>query len=103
MKRRRLRRAAFETRSMRPLRKQPRSPIGLDIGSRRVKAVQLEHSTQSSSGWRVAAVACVNRTTPGQPLAPDEASRLWDTLDRLGFQGNRVVMAAPSDKVISGM
>jgi Tfp pilus assembly PilM family ATPase len=83
--------------------RKPRSPIGLDIGARRVKAVQLEQSTGALSGWRVAAVACVNRTTPGQPMSPDEASRLWDTLDRLGFDGSRVVLAAPSDKLISGM
>src|SRR5688572_9407291 len=83
--------------------KKSRSPIGLDIGARRVKAVQLEQSGGSSSGWRVAAVACVNRTAPGKLMAPDEASRLWDTLDRLGFQGSRVVLAAPSDKLITGM
>lgn len=82
-------------------RKQSRSPIGLDLGARRVKAVQLEPS--AASGWRVAAATCVNRAAPGKPLAAEEIARLADTLDRLGFNGNRVVLAAPGDKLISGV
>ena len=84
-------------------RKTSRSPIGLDIGARRIKAVQLEPSMNSASGWRVAAVATVSRATPGKPLNAGEAMRLGDTLDRLGFTGTQVVLAAPSDKLISGM
>ena len=84
-------------------RKQLRSAIGLDIGARRVKAVQLEPSSVAASGWRVAAAASVNRSAPGKPLASDEVARLGDTLDRLGFVGNRVVIAAPSDKLINGV
>jgi type IV pilus assembly protein PilM len=84
-------------------RQQPRSPIGLDIGARRVKAVQLEPSPTTASGWRLAAAAYVNRTSPGQPLEADEALRLADSLDRLGFTGNRVVLAAPSDKLINAV
>lgn len=80
-----------------------RSAIGLDIGARRVKAVQLEPSTASGSGWRMAASACVSRSAVGQPLTGDEIFRLAGTLDRLGFTGNRVVLAAPADKVFSGM
>jgi Tfp pilus assembly PilM family ATPase len=91
-------------------RKQPRSPIGLDIGARRVKAVQLEPTAPAAgvgggapAGWRVATATCVNRTAPGKPLDAGEAARLVDTLDRLGFVGSRVVLAAPSDKLITGM
>jgi Tfp pilus assembly PilM family ATPase len=84
-------------------RKQFRSPIGLDLGARRVKAVQLEPSTASASGWRVAAAASVNRVTPGKPVTPEEVARIADTLDRLAFTGNRVVVAAPSDKLMSSM
>jgi Tfp pilus assembly PilM family ATPase len=83
--------------------KQPRSAIGLDIGARRVKAVQLEPSTAASTGWRVAAAASVNRNAVGQPVSADEVWRICDTLDRLGFVGNRVVLAAPTDKLISGV
>jgi Tfp pilus assembly PilM family ATPase len=87
--------------------KKTRSPIGLDIGARRVKAVQLEptkgDAAPTSSGWRVAAATSFDRATPGQPVTADEALRLADTLDRLGFTGTRVVLAAPSDKLISGM
>src|SRR4051794_37089099 len=80
-----------------------RSPIGLDLGARRVKAVQLEPSSDSATGWRVAAAATVNRATPGVALTSAEVSRVADTLDRLGFTGNRVAVAAPVDKLISAM
>jgi Tfp pilus assembly PilM family ATPase len=85
------------------LRKQPRTPIGLDLGARRVKAIQLAPSAVAASGWRVAAAACVSRAAPGTPFTPDEIARLADTLDRLGFTGTRVALAAPSDKLISAM
>src|SRR5688500_18704538 len=88
---------------MRNFRKQPRSPIGLDLGARRVKAVQLEPSADVASGWRVAAATCVNRAAPGTPFTADEVARVGDTLDRLGFMGTRVALAAPVDKLISAM
>jgi Tfp pilus assembly PilM family ATPase len=90
------------------VRKQPRSAIGLDIGARRIKAVQLEPLGASTddgvpAAWRVTAATTFNRTAPGQPISADEAARVCDTLDRLGFAGTRVVMAAPADKLIVGM
>jgi type IV pilus assembly protein PilM len=84
-----------------PRRKQLRSPIGLDLGARRVKAVQLEQS--GPSGWRVVAATSINRVAPGEPMTADEAARIADTLDRLGFGGSRVVVAAPAEKLITGM
>ena len=84
-------------------RKQPRSPIGLDLGARRVKAIQLEPSPGTPSGWRVSAAACVNRTAPGTPFTAAETARLADTLDRLGFTGTRAAVAAPVNKLISAM
>jgi Tfp pilus assembly PilM family ATPase len=82
--------------------RQSRSPIGLDVGARRVKAVQLE-PTPAAAGWRVVAATSINRTAPGEPVTADEAARVADTLDRLGFTGSRVVVAAPADKLIVGM
>jgi type IV pilus assembly protein PilM len=84
-----------------PTRKQPRSAIGLDVGARRIKAVQLE--PLASSAWRVAAATSFNRSAPGEPVTADEAARVADTLDRLGFAGSRVVMCAPAEKLIVGM
>src|SRR4051794_24129714 len=84
-------------------KKQPRSPIGLDFGARRVKAVQLEPLAGGASGWQVAAATCVNRSEPGAPVTRAEAARLCDTLDRVGFTGNRAVLTAPVDKLMSGM
>jgi Tfp pilus assembly PilM family ATPase len=83
-------------------RKQSRTAIGLDIGARRIKAVQLEPTT-ASGGWRVAAATSISRTAPGEPVSAEEAARVADTLDRLGFAGSRVVMAAPGEKLITGM
>ena len=103
-------------------------PIGLDVGSRYVKAIQF---APYSSGLRVVAAAMVSRTveesvaspvagapevpvtpdrrtkTPGSvkaapaqifhtgPLTADEIQTLRDVLARSGFEGDRVVLAAP--------
>ena len=84
-------------------RQQPRSPIGLDLRTRRIKAVQLEPAPESASGWRIGAATTVHRADAGKPLTVEEIALLADTLDRLGFVGNRVVLSAPSEKLITGM
>lgn len=76
-----------------------RSPIGLDIGSRRVKAVQLAGSGAKA---RVVAAACIDRLTPGAVLTPQEAERISGTLRRRGFSGQSVVAAVPLDRLVSG-
>ncbi len=68
-----------------------RSPIALDIGASRIKAVQL--------GWRggqwcLEAASCVPRIEPGAPLKAEEVSRLVEVLARQGFQGRQAVVAA---------
>jgi Tfp pilus assembly PilM family ATPase len=88
--------------------KQPPSAIGLDIGARRIKAVQLEPiGAKTTDGvpmsWRVTAATTFNRSSPGQLIDGNEAARICDTLDRLGFAGTRVTMTAPADKLIVGM
>jgi type IV pilus assembly protein PilM len=95
---------------MRRIGRKSRSAIGLDLGARHVTAVQLEATGAAvvsrggaPSGWRVAAATRVSRTRPGEPLGPDEAARLRATLDRVGFLGADVVLAAPPEGVLSGV
>ena len=59
-----------------------RSAIGLDLGSRHVKAVQLERAGGGAapSRWRVAAAARLRRARPGEPLA-----LLYDDWDRAPY------------------
>jgi Tfp pilus assembly PilM family ATPase len=82
------------------LRLPARSPIGLDIGTRAVAAVQL---ARGRGGWRLEAATLVARPAGAEPIPGDEeASRLADILYRQGFSGRRVMVAAPDSRVISG-
>ena len=81
--------------------KHKRLPIGIDVGARAIKAVQLAPSAQSVTGWRVAAVTSLTRTSSGALLDADEVARLSDALDRQGFIGNHVVLAVPADKLFT--
>lgn len=89
---------------MKRIGRKSRSAIGLDLGPRHITAVQLERTgaAASTSGWRVAAAARVSRGRPGQPLDAAEAGKLYDTIDRLGFTGADVILAAPADKLLAG-
>lgn len=94
---------------MRRFGRKSRSAIGLDLGARHVTAVQLERAGGGGSaggsptGWRVAAAARVSRSRPAQPLDAVEAARVCDTIDRLGFAGADVILAAPSEKLLAGV
>jgi Tfp pilus assembly PilM family ATPase len=87
------------------------SPIGIDIGTRVIKAAQL---ARVGGTWRLHAQAILPRTWPekdtpqdadtpnGAVRAPDwsiddqTVTRLLDVLDRRGFSGRQVVLCAPS-------
>ena len=77
-----------------------RSPIGLDVGARQVKAVQLARAAGTSSGWHVALAASFPRSEAGVPVSPAEAKRIADVLFRKGFSGGEVVLAVPPDKLL---
>ena len=72
------------------------SPIGLDIGTNWIKAVQLTGST-------VSAVACMPRREPDKALSALEAERIASVLDIGGFCGNEVVVAASRAALISAV
>lgn len=74
-------------------------PIGLDIGSRFVKAAQV---SRSSRGVSVTAAMAIPRLKDGGPMEREEAARLAEVLYRQGFEGQRVVMAAPSESLLVG-
>jgi type IV pilus assembly protein PilM len=76
------------------------SAIGLDVGSRMVKAVQL---SRGGHGPRLAACASFPRVgTEAIPTAA-ELRDVLSILRRQGFAGRDVVIAAPGEKLRSGI
>lgn len=76
------------------------TPIGLDIGSRCVKAVQL---VRGRAGLGLAAAACIDRAAPGAPFTALEAESIRAVLDRQGFVGTRVVACAPTASLLTSV
>jgi len=76
--------------------KDSRSPIGIDIGTRRIKAMQLDRN-----GARIAAVAMMQRLESSPIPSDTEVARLVATFERAGFAGNRIVMAVPPEMLSS--
>lgn len=70
------------------------SLIGLDIGSRVVKAAQLQ---RCQNGWRLSTAAVLPRIADQSD--DQTATRVAGVLERQGFLGHRVVLAAPVRKV----
>lgn len=74
-------------------------PIGLDIGSRVIKAAQLD-----AAGSRLLAAARIPRPeTNGPNLSPEEADLLAGALERLGFVGRDVIVAMHPSRVLSAV
>lgn len=76
------------------------TPIGLDIGARRIKAAQW---TLSRAGARLTAAACIDRAAPGAALSAEEAASIRGVLERQGFAGQRVVASAPATRVLTSV
>jgi len=70
------------------------SLIGLDVGSRVVKIAQLQRLRQ---GWQSRAMAILPRRAEESP--DQTAAQIALVLERQGFSGNRVVLAAPLRKL----
>ena len=83
---------------MKSWKRSTRGPVGIDVGSRSIKAVQLGHS---SRGWCVEAAALLPRVAPHEPISESEAARLCGTLNRQGFGGRDAVLAAPDPGVMT--
>ena len=77
-----------------------RTFIGLDIGGHDVKAVQ---SLRTRRGWKLAACARFPRSKADAPVSSEELSEVMAVLHRQGFIGNKVAVAASSEKLLSGV
>jgi len=75
-------------------------PIGLDLGSHSIKAVQFDGD---HAAGRLIASCCLPRKSPGTPLDLSELQRLCGVLDRQGFQGRDVVVAMPVEKTMTSV
>ena len=75
------------------------SYIGLDVGARAVRAVQLE---RSGGDWKLRAMAQVPHQVDDsvRPVLP---AGLASTLKRRGFMGRSVVSSVPSERLLSGV
>ena len=76
-----------------------RSPIGLDVGSRSIKAAQVTEGEVT----RISALSMVPRVRPGQAVDRDEAANLRQVLRRQGFAGSDVVLAVPEESLLRGV
>ncbi len=76
------------------------NPIGLDVGSQAIKAIQLAGSRGRPY---VIAHAMIGRTQPGESISEDEVRRLARVLAQQGFRGRKVVLSVPSDRLMTSM
>ncbi|MCW5777055.1 MAG: pilus assembly protein PilM [Phycisphaeraceae bacterium] len=75
-----------------------RSPIGIDVGSHAIKAVQLSHAP----GRRLHAGTTMRRSAEG-PVTSDEAATIAGLLARQGFAGRDVVLSVPWSTLLTGI
>jgi type IV pilus assembly protein PilM len=79
------------------------SAIGLDVGSRTVKAAQFTRDGRGGHGPRLAACASFPRAGSEAIPTPAELREILSILGRQGFAGRDVVIAASGDKLRSGI
>jgi len=77
-----------------------RTPIGIDLGRRYVKAAQL---SRTRGGWRIEAAATFPREASDGELNCEEARHLRDVLGRQGFVGRQAVLAVPKESLLTGI
>ena len=75
-----------------------RTPIGVDVGSRQIKAMQLSEPG-AGKPLRVEAAVILPRIHPNEPLDADELYRLGQVFERQGFAGRQVVTAVPVEEL----
>jgi len=77
-----------------------RTAIGVDIGTRTIKAAQL---CRSNGQYRIVALALFPRVKLAEQIDTQEILSLRDFLRRQGFCGNDVVLAVPDEKLLRGI
>lgn len=73
------------------------SPIGLDIGARWIKALQISRTGRDE---QVCAAVRLRRAAATPELGHDEADALLGVLHRRGFVGSRAVLSASHEKLV---
>lgn len=76
------------------------SPIGVDIGERYIKAVQF---SRGGGKWRISAAAGMKRDNHGPGMTGTEVCLLREQLSASDFRGNRIVLAVPGEKLLTGI
>jgi Tfp pilus assembly PilM family ATPase len=74
------------------------SPIGVEIGTRSIQALQLARGRRK---WRLHASVSVPLPVPNYPVDAQIARHLSDVLYRHGFVGQDIVLAAPVNQLES--
>ncbi|UCD74305.1 MAG: pilus assembly protein PilM [Phycisphaerales bacterium] len=77
-----------------------RSPIGIDLSGRCMRAVQL---SRGIGRWRLEAVASVPRLQVDAALSEPDAQRLWEVLGRRNFAGAKAVIGLPEKALASAL
>ena len=77
-----------------------RTPIGIDVGERTVKAVQL---SRQPGGWRIEAAATMSRGGSSSGLDAGDLHRLRESLGRQGFDGNSIILSVPGGDLLTGI
>jgi len=74
-----------------------RTVIGVDVGCRTIKAVQLAPSAGES---RVCALSLLPRPEPEKEVSRADAVAFREVLKRQGFSGRKIVVAAPEERLM---
>ena len=77
-----------------------RTSIGIDVGERTVKAVQL---SRLPGGWRIEAAATISRSGSSSVLDAGDLRQLHESLAQQGFEGNSIVLSVPGGDLLTGI
>ncbi len=75
-------------------------PIGIDIGSRQFRVVQMRSGGEQR---QIKALCAVARLKPLEQVAQEEVFHLRSVLARQGFSGREAVLTVPSRKLMTGI
>jgi type IV pilus assembly protein PilM len=74
-----------------------RTIIGVDVGRRTIKTVQL---AQSAGEYRLCALSLLPRPEPENEVCRADAAAVRRVLARQGFSGRKIVIAAPEERLV---
>ncbi|UCD58342.1 MAG: pilus assembly protein PilM [Candidatus Hydrogenedentota bacterium] len=77
-----------------------RTAIGVDVGTRSIKAAQL---SLSGGKPRIAALSMLPRSKEGDQIETEDLLRMKRLFKRQGFYGNEIVLTAPENGLLRGV